>query len=352
MQNSDSLKWERYILDLVYDVGAFDSFSHADRPDIRLTRGGTEFGVEITELFRDGSDARLTKIPDYMQRLWDGGSPIHKDDITGINVVTVDISDKDGNLKQSGVRAILRESVDFQTHYNALADHIERKNKAFAGYNAGLSHINLVVGDHFSNNESVGKEYSTAKLFTPRLRAAVQHSPFREIILISNVLYDDAAWIPLRELELFESFMLFVHAIFQTPEAPPLLAEEDVVHLFAYEMGLLGRDVEIRIEGGQEFAARANASVAYTPDGFAIHELADWPVSQGQVVPRRAVPLPDDVWSAIDDAYRKMSHDGAGVEISYLNPTNKAHWPFTSPGSSFISPPEDSGTQPETSETV
>lgn len=51
------------------------------------------FGVEITELFEDGSSARLVKIPDYMQRLWDGGEPVHKDDVKGIKVVTVQITD-------------------------------------------------------------------------------------------------------------------------------------------------------------------------------------------------------------------------------------------------------------------
>ncbi|TFB97666.1 MULTISPECIES: hypothetical protein [unclassified Cryobacterium] len=331
MQNSDSLKWERYILDLIYDVPAEFAVEHADSPDFYLTRNGYTFGVEITELFKDGSSARLVKLPDYMQRLWDGEEPIHKDDVKGINVVTIRIEDPDGNVVQDNVKAIFSETGSLRDHADALAEHIERKNKAQKGYDYTLGHINLIVGDHFSSSESIGAEYSTAEFFTPRLRAALQTSPFREVILISNILYDNVAWVPLRQLELMESFMVFVHCVYQSSEALDLLEEEDLAHLFAFEMESRGRTLVLRREREEDFAARGNVSVTYTVDGGTlVHEYADWPLDSVPTIDRRKIELPEHVRQFISDEFTKASDGGAGIETAYIRKVREAVWPFDS----------------------
>lgn len=329
MQNSDSLRWERYILDLIYDTESRFSCEHSDSPDFLLSRDGFTFGVEITELFRDGSSARLVKIPDYMQRMWDGSAPVHKDDVKGINVVTISITDKNGKLVQDKVKAIFSEVGSLKDHSDALAAHIERKNTAFEHYDQSLGHINLIVGDHFSSGESIGTEYSTAEFFTPRLRAALRDSPFREIALIINILYDNATWVPLRELELMESLHLFVYCIYQSPEAVELLEVEDIIHLFALEMESLGWPLPIRDEGGREFAAKGNVSVAYTPEGGTlVHEHDDRPTASMREVPRREVQLPDEVWGFIKTTYEEARENGAGVELAYVRSVREALWPF------------------------
>lgn len=329
MQNSESLKWERYILDLTYDTESIYGCEHSDSPDFLLSRDDYAFGVEITELFRDGSSARLVKIPDYMQRLWHGSEPVHKDDVTGINVVTISITDEAGKVVQENVKAIFSEVGSLRDHSDVLAAHIERKNKAFEHYDHSLGHINLIVGDHFASAESIGTEYSTADFFTPRLRAAIRDSPFREVALIVNILFENAAWVPLRELELLESLHLFVHCIYQSPEAVEMLEVEDIVHLFALEMELLGWPLSIWDEGGREFAGRGNVSVAYTHErGTLIHEHNDRPTASVCEVPRREVQLPDGVWDFIKSTYETAREDGVGVELAYVHSVREALWPF------------------------
>lgn len=329
MQNDESLKWERYILDFVYDGEEEYEVEHADSPDFRMARDGYTFGVEITELFRDGSSARLVKLPDYMQRLWDGERPIHKDDVKNIDVVTIRITDPDGNLVQDNVKAIFSETGSLRDHADALAEHIERKNVAYQGYDHSLGHINLLIGDHFSSGESIGETYSTADFFTPRLRGALRASPFREVLLITNLLYDNAAWVPLQQLELMESFMVFVHCIYESPEALDLLEEEDVVHLYADEMEAHGTPVLLRSENGIEFAARGNSSIAYTlKSGTVVHEYADHPVDSIKVVERRQIDLPDKVRSFIHDEYQRAREGGAGLETEYIREVRDAVWPF------------------------
>ncbi|MCM3615717.1 hypothetical protein M3672_14895 [Microbacterium enclense] len=329
MQNEDSLKWERYILDLVYDGEAEYAVDHSDSPDFRLTRNGYTFGVEITELFKDGSSARLVKLPDYMQRLIDGERPVHKEDLKGINVATVRIEDPDGTVVHENLKVIISETGTLRDHADALAEHIERKNAAYQGYDHSLGHIDLLVGDHFSSGESIGETYSTAEFFTPRLREALRGSPFSEIMLITNLLYDNAAWVPLRQLELMESFMVFVYCIYQSQEALSLLEEEDVVHLFAEEMEAYGTPVVLRSENGFEFAARGNSSVAYTPkSGTIVHEYSDLPVDDIEVVERRHIDLPVEVRSFIHDEYQRARDGGAGFETEYVRKVRDAVWPF------------------------
>lgn len=329
MQNDDSLKWERYILDLVYDGESEFEVEHADSPDFKLSRNGYTFGVEITEVFKDGSSARLVKLPDYMQRLWDGERPIHKDDVKGINVVTVRITDPDGNVVQDNVKAIFSEIGSLRDHADILAEHIEKKTLAHKGYDQSVGHIDLLIGDHFSSGESIGETYSTAEFFTPRLREALRASPFREVMLITNVLYDNAAWVPLRQLELMESFMVFVYCIYQSTEALDLLEEEDIVHLYAEEMEAHGTPVLLRSENGIEFAARGNSSVAYTPKGGTIvHEYGDLPVDDIKVIARRHIDLPEEVRSFIHDEYQRARDGGAGFETEYVRKVRDAVWPF------------------------
>lgn len=331
MQNEESLKWERYILDLVYDGETEYAVDHADSPDFKLTRDGYTFGVELTEVFKDGSSARLVKLPDYMQRLLDGERPIHKDDVRGINVVTLQVTDPDGTVIHENLKAIFSEVGSLRDHADVLADHIERKNHSFQGYDASLGHINLLIGDHFSSGESIAETYSTAEFFTPRLREALRESPFREVMLITNLLYDNAAWVPLRQLELMESFMVFVYCIYQSKEALNLLEEEDVVHLFAEEMEAYGTPVVLRSEGGVHFAARGNSSIAYTPaSGTIVHEYADRLIADIEVVERRHIDLPEEVSSFIHDEFKRARDGGAGFETEYIRKVRDAVWPFES----------------------
>lgn len=249
-----------------------------------------------------------------MQRLLDGERAIHKADVKCIKVVTLQVTDPDGTAIHETLKAIFREVGSLQDHAEVLANHVERKNLAFQGYDASLRHINLLIGDHFSKGESIGETYSTAEFFTPRLRAALRASPFREVMLLTSPLYDNAASVPLKQLELIESFMGFIHCIYQSNEALNLLGEEDVVHLFAEEMDYYGTLVVLRSKGGVHFAARDNSSVAYTQaNGTIVHEYADRLMADIEVVERRHIDLPEAVRSFIRDEFKRARHGGAGV---------------------------------------
>lgn len=328
LQSGVNAKWERYVLETVYDPREYAAITHGDRPDFRLAmpRTGVIFGVEVTELFRDTAQARLVKVPGYMQRLWDGAPPIHRDDLTAFDVTTVEVLDEDGNVKYSALPAIIRDVVPRRDHYNALAEVLERKNAAFNGYDQSLAHVNLVVADHFGTNESVERELNSADLFTPRLRAVLADTPYREIFLIAHPGYANSYYIPLRQLELFEMFSLYVSAISELPRLRDSLEETDVAPLFVREMRQRGRDVSLRLESGAYYAGFGAASIALTTGGYSIHDHRDRPFrAESDAMPS---PRPDVPPGALADLSAKYAGrlESMGVKCDLSHDSRKPEW--------------------------
>jgi hypothetical protein len=64
------LYYERRIFDLIYGEKKDLSVEHRDKPDFWITNNINEkFGVEITQLYSDESQARLQCIPNYSEEL-------------------------------------------------------------------------------------------------------------------------------------------------------------------------------------------------------------------------------------------------------------------------------------------
>jgi hypothetical protein len=92
---------ERALLQTVYDMSAYGQVLESEAPDFQLKRPGSpwSFGVEITEFFYSGSEARLDSIPDYFTKLLVGDPPRHREDIDGLAVSDVEILEPDGTSK-------------------------------------------------------------------------------------------------------------------------------------------------------------------------------------------------------------------------------------------------------------
>jgi hypothetical protein len=140
----DKAQREQLAVRSIYDEAEFPVFIHQDRPDFVLgfATDGPRFGVEVTELFQTEANARLLHVPDYVTRLFEGEPHMHKDDISVLNVVRVAIHDKEGNLKQSDVPAVIQETPPPIVHREAIAEAIRAKDAKIANYETGLSHIN------------------------------------------------------------------------------------------------------------------------------------------------------------------------------------------------------------------
>lgn len=208
---------------MAYDVNAFHSVVPRERPDFALQfrDGDLPFGVEITQLFPDESHARLNLVDGYAQQLWSGGPHIHKKDISRLRAETVVLQDKDGNIKDPAVPAIIMVPPTTCQFLDGLRTMIEEKGaKGYDG--AGLSHIDLVIFDWFRLPFD-RSDYSSGRFLDGGVREALKASPFREVFLIMQSTKRDvsstgrrgfrACLVPLQQLLITERFFVTFHSI-------------------------------------------------------------------------------------------------------------------------------------------
>lgn len=269
---------ERRALQRVYREEQFESVRHADSPDFVLQRRGHEpFGVEVTDLYPHEADARMDAHPEYVRHLLAGGRHMHRDDVEVLGVTTVEIHDKDGKLKARGVPAILRPNPAPELRAAALANVVDRKSERYGLYEQGLTHVNLIVVDHFEGRRLPEEEYNVAELLPPGLRRALTESRFREVFLAAEQL---DGWVvrPLQMLRLLEAFYLFLGALESYDETPDDLGHEEVAPLFVH--ACRDRDLDLYFssgDGDRPCAVHRGAGVRHTGDDISILDFHDFP---------------------------------------------------------------------------
>ncbi len=277
MQTPDKLEFERHILERIYDPSQFE-IVHTDSPDFLLARKGNRpFGVEVTELFPTESHARMLHVPDYMRSLWEGGEYVHKDDKAILNVVRVEVSDQDGNVKAADMPGIITDVPGVASHYDRLAEVVERKNAAFAHYETNLDHVNLLIADHFDAQSSIQTEFSNQDILPPRMRTALLASPFRSVIVINHFGYDGSRYVELDVLWLLEAFKVMMEAIAENKEVMTALDGFEVAAL-CYE-ALIAENAPVTFRQSGDFAMVwfGNFGIAYQDDrGIVIYDQSDW----------------------------------------------------------------------------
>lgn len=217
---------ETIILEMAYDLSRFSSVIPRERPDFALTnQSGTPFGVEVTQLFVNESQARLNLAHGYADRLWKGGTHIHKKDAKLLRVTTVTVTSKEGKVRHASLPAIFTDTPTVAEFRSRLCKTIQTKSAR--GYDsADFTHINLIIHDwfHLPFNPN---EYSTDRFFDDDIRASLKACAFREIFLIvystahnaelssGKPIRPDARIIPLQQLLALERFYVTAQIIDQ-----------------------------------------------------------------------------------------------------------------------------------------
>lgn len=295
---------ETAILEMAYNLADFARVEPRERPDFALSRTvrATAFGVEITQIFPNESHARLNLVSGYHHRLWSGGAHLHKRDVRILQSVTVGITDKDGNVKQTGVPAIITETPRLPAFRSTLCTAICTKvAKDFDVEN--LAHLNLVVLDWF-NLPFDATDSSTDRFFDEEMRAVLKDCSFREVLLLvaSTNNHQDQGdevdppahhLIPLRQLLAMERVYVTAHMVDE--EYPARV--RDVVHLNALVIDHVSRvqGYGVAIErDGRLFLRFGSATLEIGERGMQILDHQDLPVDGSPVV-EIADRMPPDV---------------------------------------------------------
>jgi hypothetical protein len=269
---------ERALVQTVYDEEEFAVVKHQDSPDFVLQHRGavTSFGVEVTEVFETEADARVRAYPDYIGRLLAGDRHIHRDDLEVLKVTRVSIHAPDGSLKSGNVPAIFRQAPTNQEHYEAVADRLIRKDTRIDTYSKGLSHVNLILADHFGPAPELGSDgqYSTADILIPSLRAALLRTRFQEVFLISTNGSDRRVYRPLQQLMLLEAFFTFCKACQSFTGGDFEVA--DLIPLFVHTYRDSGMALEVRpYKDGLQCVTYRGAGVTLGQSGIQILDFHD-----------------------------------------------------------------------------
>ena len=217
---------ETIILKMAYDLSCFQSMTPRERPDFALAhQSGRPFGVEVTQLFVNESQARLNLLPGYANRLWAGGSHMHKKDVKLLRATTVTVTSKEGKVRHAGLPAIFTDAPTVAEFRSRLCETIQTKSAR--GYDSGdFTHLNLVIHDWFHLPFNAD-EYSTDQFLDNDIRATLRTCAFREVLLIVyNTARDaeyssdkptklDARIIPLQQLLAMERFYVTIQIIDQ-----------------------------------------------------------------------------------------------------------------------------------------
>lgn len=243
---------EKNILEMVYESNRLSNLKESESPDFLVSNIGEEipFGVEVTELFIDESNARLKKVPNYLFDLLDNEAFIHKDDKEVFDVSELSIIDKNNRVvsKQMG---LTRKKTLHKDYIYKLIHTIEQKNSRIDVYLRGVSHVNLIILDQENFLYSHNAEDLFERLVTPQLRRAVLSSKFREVFLITVIDEDRRVFIPFRMNIYFHLyFFLKSFLIDKYPRVRPRIVR-GYLRLFAEVLFILGEKVYISDNGNE-----------------------------------------------------------------------------------------------------
>lgn len=287
---------ERRALLTVYSAPQLELFTHQDRPDFRLARrGGPQFGVEVTDIYPSDTHARVTNRPDYMPRLFGGGRHMAKEDYDILKVVRVQVADPDGTVVASDLPAIISEVPSESARLAKLASAIRTKSAKFSDYDGDLSHVNLIVVDHYSPIEDGFAPYSVSDTLGGGVREALLGSPFREVFVVGRDLTGTVFYRPLYLIMLMEQFSVLGHAI-DAFEGPLAVRREQFSAIFVHAM--LGSPLVLAYSDspGGGYAVSRCKGVRLTDSAVELIDSSDFGGPKATPVPD--LPMEPAVWEA------------------------------------------------------
>jgi len=269
-------EYELRVLRSVYDVDSFDDVTASEGPDFLISRGDGRdpFGVEVTEVFRSGSDARLNRLPGYATHLFAGGEPKHKDDYEALALQAVDVENPDGT-KHKGIRAIVSHTPTVDEYRRAVIAAIEAKGTKRVRYNTAVDHVNLIIRDNIAILVANKYEDFSSLILNDELKFAALGSGFRDVFLVTRIDGNDV-YIPLNALTLLSEYHMFGEALIQCDPDDELELHGDLLVLFAHFLKERGCAPRIRHEsegievflGGAGLIVETERVVLRTYDGY------------------------------------------------------------------------------------
>ncbi|EHI43294.1 hypothetical protein OPAG_06569 [Rhodococcus opacus PD630] len=273
-------RFERAILHSVYDEDRFAEIRHRDRPDFAIhfpVDDPKGFGVEITEIYQSGSDARLLNIQNYFSELIEGRRHRHRDDIEELKVDKVTVTNKDGVVTHEELTAIIRNAGHLPRIDEVLAGCISAKSHRLPDYIQEFRHVNLIVCDRVENGPAVGEVYPASRFLSRMVKAAMNDSGFYEVFLVSTDRSGGQVVRPLRQLALAEAGYMFAGALDAHRELFDSMTEAEFYSVFIASARTAGLELQYVDNGTDDgrCAVYGGVGIQFRDTGITILDYAD-----------------------------------------------------------------------------
>lgn len=188
-------------------------YEESEQPDFIIQYGeNVKHGVEITELYYDGTSARI-KNGRYIKELLEGKKYWHKDDKKKLNVQEVTYYSKEKNYSPIQLPMMFLPKYNIQDYAKSLKQTIELKNGKLKKYHANISkNCMLVIYDKENPFEKLHEKDIAKWLFAAALSTAIRESNYQEIFLVTGI-NSSSRYIPLKAYLLQSDFLLFTEFI-------------------------------------------------------------------------------------------------------------------------------------------
>jgi hypothetical protein len=298
----------------VYDDRAFFSVQHGDRPDFVLQTSPVSqpFGVEVTEIHRSDSAARVTHMPEYAVELIKGGQIRHKLDAL-LTIGPVEFTSPDGR-KMAG-RALALDPMPLDAYRAALANVICTKRSRSAGYRTGLSHTNLVIRDHAEPFVISPPDVANAIIFNDAVWSGIMSARFNEIYLVTRLTPTPSeqprmVYLPLRQLLLIATAMMLPSALRDIRPGYRLRTHTHRIAALSDYLNRVGMPARLRrIAGDPEVVVQALGVRIDAKGGIHAMDYLDVPALQPEPAPRfrSHAPWRESSFDAVFRRYRSRN---------------------------------------------
>ena len=189
------------------------AYEESEQPDFILKYGeNIKHGVEITELYYDGTSARI-KNGRYIKELLEEKKHWHKDDKKKLKVHDITYYSKEKGYSPIQLPAVFLPKYNIQDYVKSLKQTIELKNKKLKKYCSDISkNCMLVIYDKENPFEKIHDKDIAVRLFVADLSKVVRESDYREIYLVTGI-NSRSQYIPLKAYLLQSDFLLFTEFI-------------------------------------------------------------------------------------------------------------------------------------------
>lgn len=184
-------------------------YEESEQPDFILKYGeNVKHGVEITELYYDGTSARI-KNERYIKELLEEKKHWHKDDKKKLKVHDITYYSQEKGYLPIELPALFLPKYNIRDYVKSLKQTIESKNEKLKKYCSDISkYCMLVIYDKENPFEKLQEKDIAERLFNAELSKVVRESDYREIYLITGI-DSKSRYIPLKAYLLQSDFLLF-----------------------------------------------------------------------------------------------------------------------------------------------